>query len=50
MNRAAFTIGIILLLIGIYQLSKKGIDKAIGITLLLAGAYLAFTFRKITIG
>ncbi len=50
MNRAAFLIGIVLVALGIFQLSRKGIDRAIGVLLLISGAYLAFTFRKISIG
>lgn len=49
MNRAAFLIGVVLLAVGIYQVSRGGLDRAIGILLLLSGAYLVFTFRKISI-
>lgn len=45
-----FLIGILLMLAGIYQLSKKGIDKALGVFLIIVGAYITYAFRKITIG
>lgn len=51
MNRSAFAIGIIMLLIGAYLslvVKQKG-TMQIGILLMLLGAYLSFTFRKISL-
>ncbi len=48
MNRSAFAIGVILLIVGLY-LALMAKQKAIGVLLCILGAYLVVMFRKISL-